>query len=503
MLQVQRLGIVWGATIFFLILSPLLAIYALGYDFDIKKNDLKNTVTVSTETSPDNVLVESKGDFGVVNNHSNGDYRLATTKQFSIDLSKDGYLSEKFLIKGKNEDNSLVRLKKIHLLPINSQELGQIDPRWKNINFISKDYLLYSKADDQTNIDDWFIQQYSFNGFLGDSKKISINTTSDLDKNDTGTQLTQNQNLFEVKNLNPNGFWEEVERDIFWEKESQTFIFKNSSGEWSFWQSQFLGLGDLDSIWLNQDQVLLHDKVKSKNLYLYDVYNNNLSYLTDNIKAISFNAGILWLWHEDNLYKIGRNEIPNLGTILLEKQNGYSLKSIEGLGTTSLYDSNPDFKIKNVYQGVIAFINNQIFYHPDSQENKWTLIASDVQYWTSSWHSIFWIDNKNTLITHNLELGYRRIISQPDFDLEKVELLNLDYYPSWHRVFFYYKSKINPNDNLHISSVWYNPDFINNQIRTFSYVNWISQPVCRSFIESGYIFCIDKDGKFLSYRNLF
>jgi hypothetical protein len=503
MLKVQRLAIVWSATIFFLVVSPILAIYALGYDFDLKKNDLKNTVTASVETAPDNAKVQSIGDFGRQNNVTNADFRIPTKNTLKLSISKEGYVNEDFTIKGKSSENSLVRLKKINLLPASEQKYDTIPSEWQNISFVSKEFLLYSKADSLTNQNSWFLQQYSYGGFLGDPKPVS-SFVSDTQIQDTQT-LPINLDAAALPNISTiptNSFWEELSADIFWQKETQTYLFKNSSGEWKVWQIQFLNMGQMDTIWLGQNNILLFDRLNSKNLYQYDIKADKLSYLTDNVRAVSFNSNQLWIWYQNDLYRFNKEDLDKISSYDWSGQIKYQLSKFEGINSFSLYQDAKDFKVKNVYQGVVVFINGQIFYLSDSDNEKWVLLANDVEYWTSTWHSIFWVSGDGRLITQNLELGYRRFVAQLDFDITKNKIINLDYYASWHRIFFYISDKTNINSNMQVYSIWYNPDFINNEIKTFSQKKWLDQKICRTFIESGYIFCIDDQNKFISYRNI-
>ncbi len=502
MLKVQRLATVWSATIFFLIISPILAIYALGYDFDLKKNDLKNTITTSLETAPDGAKIESLGDFGRQINYSNSDFRLPTNNQFKVDITKENFKSEEFLLKGKTAENSLVRLKKIHLLPTDEQTNFKIDPAWSDISFVSKDLLLFSKTDESQGQKKWFLQLYTYGGFLGQPKLISSFVSK--------TDLTIDQSLPinldmslepTMAQIPTNSFWEELDTDIFWQKETQTYLFKDSLGVWKIWQSGFLSLGELDTIWLGQNMILLHDRVKSKNLYLYNINLDVLTYLTDNIQAVSFNNNELWVWTQDWLYRFAKDDIKTLQNLNWDRFKKYKISEFEGYSSSSPYPEGVGFKVKNVYQGIITYINGQIFYLADGQTDKWKLVAENVKFWTSAWNSVFWISGDNLLMTQNLELGYRRFIAPLNFNTDNIKVINMDYYANWHRVFFYVSDTKNPNPNMQVYSIWYNPDFVNNEIRTFSQQKWLDEKVCRSFIEGGYIFCINNDNDLITLRN--
>lgn len=504
MLKVQRLAIVWSAIIFFLIVSPVLAIYALGYDFDVKKNNLNSTVTLSVETAPENAKISAFGTFGRIENYGNSDFRVATKDQFKVELSKSGFLSEDFLIKGKDDDNSLARLKKIHFLPTDNQKLSMHGSNWADESFVSKDYILYSQSVNEQK--SWFLQQYSYSGFLGAAKPITAQEVEN--KIDTDSNLPINLDInpnLTIKTIDTNSFWEEVDFDTFWQKNTQSLLFKDKIGSWKIWQSQFLNLGDFDLIWLGQNTVLLHDRLNTKIVYTYNILEEKLTYITDNIKAVSLNNNQIWFWFEDKIFRLNKEEIFDLANVDWSSKIGYDFKDFEGFEgfeRVNIYSNNVNFKVKNVYQGVMIFINGQIFYQPDSQPQKWSLIATNVKNWTSTWHSIFWVDTENRLITYNLELGYQRMIAVLDLDLSKVEIANLDYYAPWHRVFIY---TINPKDTSYktqVDSIWYNPDFVNKEIRTFSKNTWLKEDVCRSFVESGYIFCLNRDKYLISFRNL-
>jgi hypothetical protein len=517
MLRIQRLGLVWSATIFFLVASPILGIYALGYDFDFKKNNLNNTISLSVETAPDNAKVEVFGDQSNSKDspnlqrfttfQSNSDVRIASANQLKVNLSKDNYLSEDFWVKGKQDDNSLVRLKKINLLPLESQKLSNTESDWSDVNFVSKDYIYFTKK--INGISNIFLQQYSYGGFLGEPKKVQAFQPRSTNQPNLDLPINLDQQAdVNLKNIPKNSFWEELDFETYWQKETQSLLFKNSKGEWQIWQSQFLGLGDLDLIWLGQNIVLLHDKLNTKNVYKYDLNEDSLTYITDNITAMSLNNNQIWFWFEDKLYKINKEEIDSLSGINWSKKAGYDLKNFEGFDLVKLYSKDfaqnrSEFKIKNQYQGTAVYINDQIYYQSDSQTDKWSLIATDVKYWTSTWHSIFWINSKSELQTYNLELKYQRLVGILNFNIDQDELVNLDYYASWHRIFVYKKRKNDPNSQLVIDSIWYNPDFVNEQIRTFSQKNWLSQSVCRPFVEGGYMFCFDQNQNLISYRNLY
>jgi len=501
MLKVQRLAIVWSAIIFFLVVSPVLAIYALGYDFDVKKNNLNSTVTLSVETAPENAKIDAIGTFGKIENYSNADYRVATKDQFKLIISKIGFLSEDFSVKGKNEDNSLARLKKIHLLPTDNQKLSLYDSNWSDESFVSKDYILYSQTVNEQK--SWFLQQYSFSGFLGTVKPISAQETVTKTGGDLILPINLDNNITPtIKTIDTNSFWEEVDFDTFWQKDTQTLLFKDKSGNWKIWQSQFLNLGDFDLIWLGQNTVLLHDRLSTKNVYTYNIIEDKLVYITDNIKAASLNNNQIWFWFEDKIFRLNKEEIFDLANVDWSTKIGYDFRDFEGFDRAAIYSKTADFKVKNVYQGVMIFINGQIFYQPDSQPQKWNLIAVNVKNWTSTWHSIFWLDSEKRLITYNLELNYERMIAVLDLDLSRVEIANLDYYAPWHRVFIYTKTLNGTLNTSQVDSIWYNPDFVNKEIRTFSKNTWLKEDVCRPFVDGGFIFCLNRDKYLISFRNL-
>jgi hypothetical protein len=502
MLKVQRLAIVWSAIIFFLVISPVLAIYALGYDFDVRKNNLNSTVTLSIETAPENAKIASYGTFGNLVNYSNTDFRVATKDLFKVEMTREGFLSESFLIKGKDEENSLARLKKIHLLPSGNQQLDRHEANWDNKSFVSKDYIIYSQNENNQN--NWFLQQYSYSGFLGDPKSITAQLSSSISdglNNQTTTAPTSSTATI-IQPIPTNSFWEEVDFDTFWQKDSQSLIFKTNNGNWKIWQSQFLGLGNLDIIWLGQNTVLLHDRLNTRNVYTHDLGEAKLTYITDNIKAASLNNNQIWFWHHDKIFRLNKEEIFDLSAVDWSSRVGYDFNDFNGLERSVVYEDTAEFKVRNVYQGVVIYINGRIFYQSDSQPRKWSLIAKDVQDWTSTWHSLFWIDSDNRLITFNLELNYERMVSVLNIDRSKVKISNLDYYAPWHRIFVYTTSLSETENSSNVESIWYNPDFVNNEIRTFSANSWLNEEVCRSFVEGGYIFCLNNDKYLISFRNL-
>ncbi|GAB4145017.1 MAG: hypothetical protein OHK0017_04160 [Patescibacteria group bacterium] len=486
MLQIQRLTLVWITVIFFLCTAPWLAFYAIGYDIDLLNTDLINSMTIDVETGPDRAEVKVRGDFGKKTEYSNTSFRIPAGQFARVDFIRTGYLTDTFYLYGQKEENSLARLQKVNLLPSEPTNLGQLNNKWENLDFVSRDLFIFQNTEKDAR-NRWQIQQYGINGLYGDPQTISFK--SDLI---TESYLVNGNPQFRT---NQSGKWEKINDQTYWNQLMQALLYRHNSS-WVVWDAASAGLGKVKVVEMDDDHVLIQLTDLDNSLYLFNLNSNQLRFLGNNVLDISSTSDSVWYVSDKNVYRITKN-LDNFQNSI-NFQNEFILDTFPNI--KSITAENVELKSYNIYQGVVLKINGQLYYKPDNVPDRWRLIANNVRLFKYNRNSLFWFDNEGSFRNLNMELNEQVLIGKPAFKLDPTRIVDFVYYPDWHRYVFYYLPE--NSDKLSVSSVWFNPDLVQNTISSYSWQNWLGEMRdCDLQIQSSFQVCLNQNNNFVTYRN--
>jgi hypothetical protein len=475
MLQIQRLALVWSSTIFFLVTAPWLVVYALGYDVDILNTDLKNALTVSTETAPDGARIDLRSSSDNTVEYSNGTFRMPAGESIIAKINKKDYFIENFNIRGDKNQNSLARLQKIFLLPTTPSLSQTLPSQATNISFVSKDYLIYELPQaESSSKKDIYLQLIGFGEFLGNPIKLS----------QQGSDLK----------LQEGSYWEFLAQNIFWQKDSGILIYKTDS-EWRIWDSTTSIFGKSDVVWLNNLSFLL----KPENIeivYVYNFENGQYRSLADKVSLVSQNDANIWLLSAEKLLLSTKPQLLDTDSNISQAQF-FTADSFPDINQN--LQSVKYIKTGVFFEGSTLQLDSKLYYRLDKDPEKWHLLASDVKNWNSNSNSIFWQDSDSYFKIYNTQLQHFRFLGRPQ-NIQNEEVMYISYFPKWQRYQIYTQN--NQKTDLKIHSLWFSQDFVNNSITSFSWVRWIDQvKACSFIINNNSQICVNSDTRLSLWKN--
>lgn len=440
--------------LFFIIITPFLIVFSLGYDFDFGNKELRNSVSVFVDTLPlgSNVLVNNQ-----LIMKSPGDLRIRDGVLSSIMIQRNGYEKESFGVWGSLNKNSSVRLNNMVLLPEEPQLLSS--PRDEEvIKFLSSNKILvYSQKSNQ-----YGIRVYSIAGLQNNYTPIS---------SEIAEEIIQSRDI------------QFFGRDLLWLPEKKYILFSQNNviqildlSILPFDVSQFVSLSETEAIAVDT----------SNKSWVISIPSLAFGYVDSNVQAVApfeTNNDSIWVLSNSLLTQYPKNElISNFGSSGIVQ---YNLSPI--IQDTSAIN---DLEVYKIFQGSIIKAGKTLIYVSDFDKQDIQIIARDVESMFAEGNSVFWIDEKSVLWTYNIFLENMVRITQ----LENTDLSHtkLSYFGEWRRILIL--------DEDSLKSVWFDKDILNPSIINYYEVDWVSglcyhQPLDRS------VLCINDDKKLVAYAN--
>lgn len=449
-------------TVFFVITSCVITIYSLGYEIDFEEKSLKNKVSMSIDTKPGKVQIYSNG--VVVENSE--DFSASDNALTSVNIKKDGYLDENYLIWSAPEKNTYINIDNLYLLPKDYREIDSMNEK-TTLSILSENYILFKGNDNK-----YYIQLFNFGGLQGKPELINSNNKE-----------------YEISSQR----WIEIYENIFWSEEKNLLIYKKDSN-WNFFDLSELFFKTEEIVVSNDSNLIILDD--SKNLWSLDL--NNYTQIQDVYFAGSNVDGItgtetpnnIWMWKGTKIYKIPRNDMDsnfiqrNLSDYLYA-ENGKFYKP------TQEYSRQNKFQVKPAHQGIVIKTYSDLYYLADFNKNAPQNITSDAMVIGVEGDTAFWLSQNKQLFAYNIKLNdndsFDTIPLEGDFDT-----LRISFASDWNRIMLYSETDT--------YSVWYDRFTINEGIVKYSNNHWIENSSCYSSVYEKSQFCITNN-KLVLYQN--
>jgi hypothetical protein len=435
--------------IFFIIITPLLILFTLGYDFDIQTREVKGTHLVNIETLPRNaqVIVNSS-------NQSNTPLELSLTnkRKYDIVLQKPDYYNEEFSILSSNGENTTSSLTTLSMFPKTPTQLNTPQQDTTFLSILNENLILSSSANS------YILTPISFGGIQGQS--LAVANPSNL--------ILTSPSTFQF--IEP-GYW--------FEKDNALLTVVNS--KWTFidLKTRFLGIKSI--IGIGKDSFVLLDE--SKNIWKYSTLTGDFQFLDSGISGISYTKSnsLLWLLKGKQLIRT-----------TISQENSFDLRYENYIELDNFIDiQNPttEFQLKNVYQGILIRRQGEVVYVPDFDRSDVLPVAGQVKKLSVSGSVMFWVDIKNQLYSYNFVFQKEKA----HFLVENFEYENFDmfYYPDWKRVMVY------SGNNLY--TIWYDRDIANQSIVSYNPIQ-VTGVSCQKIVAEKNQICI-QDNNLVTFAN--
>ena len=466
--------------ILFLLLSPFLTVYSLGYGLDLSQRKLNHSVDITLQTTPSGALVKANNSPVITTTVIPTRLTAKDGYLIHLEVEKEGFLKERLDLWGQPGTNTTARVNPLVLLP-EEFNISFKDPEKKLLSIVTENLVLYQQKNQL------MIQLYSFSGLLGNPEMV----------------VTE---LLDINKILPS-FWTNLSNNLYWQEETNLLLYKRAN----LWYLLDLGQTNLliQQIARVDNETILVLDLENK-VWLLDLP-NNLNLLAQSLKKINFLIGdiqgltftrspdIIWFLRKGQIFAVPRENVRNLSSVLEYRE----LDSYEytNLSTSDLVT---DFLAANkivrflasyAHQGLVFQVDQKLYYVPDFAKNIPVLIGPEVFSWFAAGSSLFWLDRSFNLYVQNLNLNIQKFLSQFNLDSNLTyHQLRIFYYSKWKRLFIFTPKEV--------YALWFDKDIFNETIVAYYPVLWVSQASCLSRISNDYQFCL-LDGQLINYNNTY
>ncbi len=463
MLSVYRKYLFSIFALFFVITTPFLIIYSLGYNLDFEDNGLQNTLSINIETYPRGVqIVNNKFNIGA----SPLELKASDGEAVSLKLEKKDYLDENFTLWSEANTNTAAKITNLGMLPIKSDTIFEPTDEIETYNIISPNLLLF-KAKDQK----FYIQHYNLGGLQGKRDEIKTNIQAELN----------------FENLK----WEQLNDSLYWNIQENLLVYKIEN-EWA--------MVDLKNYTFNIKSLAptvdyqIFILTTNGELWSLNLRTNQLDFLDSGFNGLykAQDPDNTWLWRQDKIYRFSKDYVEpesfSFENELFSQNTQLEVKGLE-INDPNYYT----FSVSNVFQGLLFKVGSFLYYVPDFNKNVWYSVANDAISIGVNSNTVFWFDHNKTLFSYNFFLKEQEnfgILDGVDGDLEKAKIY---YFYPWRRIFIY-------SDTNDVVSVWFDKDNLNRNIVKYSRNTWVDDQRCLPKVVDRIQYCISGK-KLLVYKN--
>ncbi len=438
-------------TIFFIIVVPFLSLFTLGYNVNLEKQEVANSLLLRTETLP-------RGAKLTINDANKAstptEQSINNNTPYSVSITQNGYREERFDIFSNQSSNTTATLATIPLIPQNPSILSSLPPEIIPITLINEATILLQY---QNTL---YTQRFVFNGLIGDKTKVL---------NDDNVIISNPQQMRRIGK----GYW--------FEKDNVYLYSKNDI--WNIKSFNKLPFNIQKIITIKEDELLVLDINKS--LWKLDVNTFTYQSLSTNISGLSQskNNNILWILQGKDIYR------SSLGQITSNELRA------DKFGTLNkLYESKSlanDFSIFEVDQGVIIKEGIKVSYLADIDNSTKTplVLGEDIEKVFAFNNLVVLVDVKGNIMIYNLSFALERYIGV--VPQEDIDYLNVYYDYHWKRLMIY--------SSFTLMTVWYDKDIENLPVTKY-YPNTIENAHCLPAVVEKHQFCL-RDSQLISFTN--
>jgi len=470
MKDVYRHNIFRLFALFFVVMTPFLAIFSLGFDPDFSggSGSLNHTMAVTVETFPGSSVVAVDGT-EVMN--QNGEFKTRDGAFVPISITQEGYISEEFSVWSRRQTNSLAKITPLYLLPAQSDQVASFaDTQPDILEIVDEDIVLFGSSEQ------YFISQFDVNGQRGE--QLAVENPGNLDL--------------------AGDVWESLREDAYWSIKNQALLLQSSDG----WQLVSVGTSIVrvaGVVQIDDRFVLLH--TDTQQVWLHDLETDEMEFIDAGVTGLTFTdtPDVVWVWKGDTILRFTRN-LEVISAWDASMATTYSQPRLLQLPQSSYQysvDEPARFVVKNAFQGVVFFVDSFVYYVPDAQPDQWIFVASDVMVFAVDSSTLFWHALDGSIFARNLSEEFDVLLGNIAFQGAPREQ-SLFYFNSWKRLFVYSPSSI--------SSVWFdkNTKADSPSAATIGYhpQTWVRDAACYREVVDRLQFCIHNTSIDV-YRNQF
>jgi hypothetical protein len=436
--------------VFFLIITPFLVFFTLGYDINFSNNTVSNTLAIQIETIPRNAsIIYENAIIGNTPEELVAPNRVPAT----IKIQSEGYLSETFGLYNENNTNEVVSIKNLTMLPSSPQKIASFSGG-KPL-FLLRDNLAFVDS-----AQGYSIQPYTFSGLQG--------TNIPVENLDT-IRLTQKK--------------PQLLQTSYWFEDTSALLVRNGR----VWKLVSLSKLPVQIKYIVQSSPDVYQIVDTdERLWSLKLNQLKLDFVESGVVGID--AALLSndFWIQLRSGAVYRYTLETD----VARQNNKVLDNFDALQEKDSSGVSAAFHVENAFQGLVVQRGKYMWYVPDFNPTQSRVLADNVQYMFVVGQQVLWFDNSDILTAYNIQLDTtQRIGTVTNSDL--LYDVNVYYYDAWKRLFIY-----NGNELI---TFWFDKDNANTSLKRY-YPNIIQTSDCQEEVVEKHQFCL-KENDIVAYKN--
>ena len=442
-------------TVFFLIITPFIVVYSLGYNFDLNSRMLVTNLIVNISTLPSGSDVQLGEDTFT----TPLDLRLSSSAAQPITISEQGYASESLVVWSDLHQNSNVNLKNLVLLPQESETITSFSSATNFLNFLPGNKILYAVGDIL------FLQDYSLS-----SIGSPITIVSELKAEDFST-----------------GNWESLQLNYYWNHTTGTLLYLDPvSTTWQAMNLQSIVLQATDIARVSSNRFLIIDELS--NLYSWEPSSSQISFLDSGYFGVEARpqSDSVWLSRSNGLARINKNRL-NYENILASRDT-YLIPFEQ---STSL-NTPVDLQVSHrAYRGTIVRAGSDLFYIADNNPGVINTISRTARLHTIYNNAVFYSTATGALQMYDFDQDRQKNLALVK-DTQSLQYLTYD--PSLKRLLMY------SGDG--VQAIWVEPQEIAPNIISHPRSTWVdTNYTCQRYISNRSLVCFSR-GELMRFTNL-
>ena len=440
---------------FFVIITPFIVIYSLGYDFDWSNGRLTRNLFLNVQTIPRSAKVE----LGSGREYTTpAALRISSSTPQQVVITKNGYHPEKFRVWTNLTENTTAYLQSLILLPTTADLVEDLPAEREFLSFLPGNRLLAT----QNNL--LYLYTYSPN-----SLSVPVPVTTQEDK----TQLTSSR-------------WEKVGQNTYFDPTTTLVLYLDP--ELSTWRLQNLTSvvpGAKQVVSVARNRFLILDE--RGNLYLWSVSRDTVQFIDSGYQGVARmdDTDSVWLRRGRDVLRLNQLQATYASLIQAPEQFRFTT-----LITEPSVEVSP-FAVARVYRGVSVLVGEELYFSGDINPQTAGLVATEVEAVGYSEEALFYLSTEGEVQMYNLVYNNQKTLAYIDDTLVTQTRLYFD--PVLKRLLVYTPSEV--------QAIWVDPKNFSNHLLTHSQVTWVRDEICQPATVARAQICV-RENKLVKYQNL-